>query len=93
MFNAQITNGPSGGNGWLTGAVRIMRDTIEIPGSERSFIIDSSVGISVGNSITTHFIIKGLVAGTYELKVQATALAENGSERVIDGLLIVYTFK
>ena len=93
MFNAQITNGPSGGNGWLTGGVRIMRDTVEIPGSERFFIIDSSVGISVGESITTHFIIEGLAAGTYELKVQATVLAENGSERVFDGLLIVYTYR
>ena len=58
MFNAQITNGPSGGNGWLTGGVRIMRDTVEIPGSERFFIIDSSVGISVGETITTPFIIE-----------------------------------
>lgn len=93
MFNAQISNGPTGGNGWLTGGVRIMRDTIEIPGSERFFIIDSSVGVSVGKSITTHFIIEGLAAGTYELKVQATALAENGSDRVVDGLLIVYTYR
>jgi len=92
MFNAQVSNGPTGGNGWLTGGVRIMRDTIEVPGSERSFIIDSPVGISVGNSITTHFIIAGLAAGTYELKVQATAQAEVGSDRVTDGLLIVYTY-
>ncbi len=93
MFNAQISNGPAGGNGWLTGGVRIMRDNVEIPGSERSFIIDSSVGFSVGNSITTHFIIEGLAAGTYELKVQATAQTENGSDRVEDGLLIVYTYR
>ncbi len=92
MFNALISNGPSGGNGWLTGGVRIMRDTVEIPRSERYFIIDSSVGISVGNSITTHFIIEDLAAGTYELKVQATVLSENGSERVEDGLLVVYTY-
>ncbi|MHA2130209.1 MAG: hypothetical protein ACW99L_09575, partial [Promethearchaeota archaeon] len=26
MFNAQISNGPVGGNGWITGGVRIMRD-------------------------------------------------------------------
>ena len=92
MFNAQVSNGPTGGNGWLTGGVRIMRNTVEVPGSERSFIIDSPVGISVGNSITTHFIIAGLAAGTYELKVQATAQAEVGSDRVTDGLLIVYTY-
>jgi len=93
MFNALISNGPTGGNGWLTGGVRIMRDTVEIPGSERAFIIDSPVGISVSNSITTHFIIEGLAAGTYELKVQATAQAEVGSDRVTDGLLIVYTYR
>ena len=92
MFNAQISNGPAGGSGWLTGGVRIMRDNVEIPGSERFFIIDSSVGISVAMSITTHFIIEGLAAGTYELKVQATAVAEVGSDRVEDGLLIVYTY-
>ena len=92
MFNAQISNGAIGGNGWLTGGVRIMMDTVEIPESRRFFIIDSSIGISVGNSITTHFIIEGLAAGTYELKVQATAQAENGSDRVEDGLLIVYTY-
>jgi len=93
MFNAQISNGPAGGSGWLTGGVRIMRDNVEIPGSERFFIIDSSVGISVAMSITTHFIIEGLAAGTYELKVQATAVAEVGSDRVEDGLLIVYTYR
>ena len=93
MFNALISNGPTGGNGWLTGGVRIMRDTVEIPGSERFFIIDSPVGISVANSITTHFIIENLAADTYELKVQATAVAEVGSDRVTDGLLIVYTYK
>jgi len=92
MFNAQFSNGPAGGSGWLTGGVRIMRDNVEIPGSERFFIIDSSVGISVAMSITTHFIIEGLAAGTYELKVQATAVAEVGSDRVEDGLLIVYTY-
>ena len=91
MFNALISNGPTGGNGWLTGAIRVMRDTVEIPGSERSFIIDSPVGISVANSITTHFIIENLAADTYELKVQATAQTEVGSDRVTDGLLIVYT--
>ena len=93
MFNAQISNSPTGGNGWLTGGVRIMIDTILIPRSERFFIFDSSVGVSVGNSITTHFIIENLAAGTYELKVQATAWAENGIERVEDGLLIVYTYR
>lgn len=93
MFNAQFSNGPTGGNGWLTGGVRIMRDNVLIPGSERFFIIDSSVGISVAMSITTHFIIEGLAAGTYELKVQATAVAEVGSDRVEDGLLIVYTYR
>jgi len=93
MFNAQISNAPAGGHGWLTGGVRIMRDNVLIPGSERFFIIDSSVGISVGMSITTHFIIEGLAAGTYELKVQATAQAQNGVARVEDGLLIVYTYR
>jgi len=93
MFNAQISNGPTGGSGWLTGGVRIMRDNVLIPGSERFFIIDSSVGTSVAMSITTHFIIEGLAAGIYELKVQATAVAEVGSDRVEDGLLIVYTYR
>ena len=93
MFNAQISNGPAGGNGWLTGGVRIMMDTVEIPESRRYFIIDSPVGFSVGESITTHFIIEGLAAGTYELKVQATAQTEKGSDRVEDGLLIVYTYR
>ncbi|HEC40234.1 MAG: hypothetical protein Lokiarch_10780 [Candidatus Lokiarchaeum sp. GC14_75] len=92
MFNAQISNGV-GGSGWLTGGVRIMMDTALIAKSERYFILDSTTGISVGNSITTHFIIEGLTAGTYELKVQATALAENGSDRIEDGLLIVYTYR
>ncbi|MHA2259890.1 MAG: hypothetical protein ACXACO_18155 [Promethearchaeota archaeon] len=93
MFNAQISNGPVGGNGWITGGVRIMRDNVEIPGSERFFIIDSPIGVSVGNSITTQFIIEGLAAGTYELKVQVTALAEVGLDRIEDGLLLVYTYK
>jgi hypothetical protein len=93
MFNAQISNGPAGGAGWLTGGVRVMRDNVLIPGSERVFIFDSTAGIMVGMSITTHFIIEGLAAGTYELKVQATALSEVGSDRIEDGLLIVYTYK
>lgn len=95
MFNAQFSNGLAGGNGWLTGGVRIMRDNVEIPGSERFFVIDSSnfPGNAVAMSITTHFIIEGLAAGTYELKVQATAVAEVGSDRVEDGLLIVYTYR
>lgn len=93
MFNALFSNGPTGGAGWLTGGVRIMRDNVEIPGSERYFIFDSTFGITVAMSLTTHFIIEGLSAGTYELKVQATALAEFGIESVNDGLLIVYTYK
>ena len=95
MFNAQIWNGATGGRGWLTGGVRIMRDNVEISGSERFFITDSSnyPGLAVAKSITTHFVIEGLAAGTYELKVQATAVAEFGSDRVEDGLLIVYTYR
>ncbi len=94
MFNAQISNGPSDGNGMLTGGVRIMRDNVLISGSERYFIIEISYGVfSIGNSITTSFIIEGLTAGTYELKVQATAQAENGLARIEDGLLIVYTYR
>ena len=95
MVKSQIWNGATGGKGWLTGGVRIMRDNVEIPGSERFFITDSSnyIGSTVAKSITTHFIIEGLTAGTYELKVQATALAEFGSDRVEDGLLIVYTYR
>ncbi len=93
MFNAQISNDPTGGSGWLTGGVKIMRNTVEIPGSERFFFTDTPVGLSVGSSITTHFIIEDLAAGTYELKVQATAQAQTGSVRVADGLLIVYTYR
>lgn len=93
MFNAQFSNGATGGAGWLTGGVRIMRDNVEIPGSERYFVIDSVVGVSVGYSLTTQFIIEGLAAGTYELKVQATAVAEVGSDRVEDGLLYIYTYR
>ncbi len=94
MFNAQIWNGANGGKGWLTGGVRIMMDNVVIPESERFFITDSSnyPGLTVAESITTHFIIEGLAAGTYELKVQATAAAQLGSDRVEDGLLIVYTY-
>ena len=88
MFNAQISNGPTGGTGWLTGGVKVMRDTVEIPGSERYFFIESSFGWSVGNSITTQFIIEGLAAGDYELKVQATAQAESLTDRIEDGLLL-----
>ena len=43
--------------------------------------------------LDSHFLLEGLAAGSYELKVQATAFAENGIERVEDGLLIVYTYK
>ena len=94
MFNAQISNGPSGGEGWLTGGVRIMRDNVLIPESERFFFIEiSTVVFSIGQSITTHFIIEGLAAGTYELKVQATALTDTLIDRVEDGLLIVYTYR
>ncbi|HDZ17738.1 hypothetical protein LCGC14_0626800 [marine sediment metagenome] len=95
MFNAQFSNGATGGKGWLTGGVRIMMDTVEIPGSRRFFIIDSSnyPGLTVAKSITTHFIIEDLAPGDYELKVQATAQAEIGSDRVEDGLLIVYTYR
>ncbi|MFX1500868.1 MAG: hypothetical protein ACFFDH_07890, partial [Promethearchaeota archaeon] len=94
MFNAQISNGATGGKGWLAGNVRIMRDNVAIPESERFFITDSSnfPWPTVADSITTHFIINGLTAGTYELKVQAAASAEVGAARVEDGLLIVYTY-
>ena len=93
MFNALISNGVGDGFGWLTGGVRIMRDNVEIFGSERFFIIEIFYGASsVAESITTHFIIEGLAAGTYEFKVQATAQAENGVARVTHGLLIVYTY-
>jgi len=93
MFNAEFSNGPTDGNGYLYGGVRIMRDNVEIPGSERSFNIESVIGIMVSYTLTTQFIIEGLAAGKYELEVQATAQAQNGVDRVKDGLLMVYTYR
>jgi len=61
--------------------------------AERGFNIDSTIGISVSYSLTTQFIIEGLAAGTYELKVQVTAQAEVGSDRVEHGLLYIHTYK
>jgi hypothetical protein len=93
MFNAQISNGPAGGAGWLSGSLRIMNEGVVIPQSERYFIFDSVAGIATGSPITTQFIIEGLDAGTYELKVQISAIAEVGSDRVEDGLLYIHTYK
>jgi len=92
MFNAQFSNGVGGGVGWLTGSVRITIDNVVISQSERYFILESVTGISVGCPITSQFIIEGLAAGTYELEVQVSALAEVGSDRIEDGLLYVHTY-
>lgn len=93
MFNAQISNGLGGGVGWLSGSVRIMIDNALIPQSERFFNLEAVAGIGVGCPITTQFIIEDLAAGTYELEVQISAIAEVGSDRVEDGLLYIHTYK
>ena len=98
MFNALFSNGASGGGtGFLTCGVRVMIDTtgsfVEIPGSERFFAYEVDYGIAMGSDITTQFIIEDLAAGTYELKLQATGDTEVGTDRLSDGLLMVYTYR
>ncbi|NVM36974.1 MAG: hypothetical protein HWN81_15365 [Candidatus Lokiarchaeota archaeon] len=87
LFNGEFTADV----GVLIGGVRLMLDNVEIPGSRREFNIETSVGVLMGYSITTHVLIDDLVAGEYEIEVQAFGFGT--SERIDDGLLTLFTFK
>jgi hypothetical protein len=86
LFNGQFYGTP----GILLGGIRFMRDNVEIPNSRRDFNIETTGGILMGNSITAHILIDSLAAGTYEIELQA--YGNGGSDRLDDGVLIIYTF-
>ena len=77
--------------GVLIGGVRLMIDNAEIPSSRREFNIETSGGALMGYSLTTHVLIDDLIAGVYEIEVQAFGAGTN--EKIDEGLLIIYTFK
>ena len=79
-----------GTTGYLAGGVRFMIDNVLIPNSERFFNIETTYGINMGYSMTAHILIDNLAAGTYEIEVQAFGVG--GSDRLDDGVLIIYTF-
>jgi len=79
-----------GSVGVLMGGIRFMRDNVLIPNSMRDFNIETTGGILMANSISAHILIDGLVAGTYEIELQAYGNGVN--DRLNDGVLIIYTF-
>ena len=88
LFNGQFLADP----GVLIGGIRFMRDNVEIPNSRRDFNIETTGALLMGYSITAHILIDNLAAGTYEIELQAYGSGENNSDRLIDGVLIIYTF-
>ena len=86
VFNGQFHGSP----GLLYGGVRFMRDNVEIPNSRRDFSIEVTGVVVMGNSITAHILIDNLVAGTYEIELQA--YGGGGGNRIDEGLLVIYTF-
>jgi hypothetical protein len=86
LFNGEFT----ANIGVLIGGVRLMRDNVEIPSSRREFNIETSGGALMGYSITTHVLINGLAAGTYEIEVQAFGVGV--SEYINEGVLAIYTY-
>jgi len=87
LFNGEFTANV----GVLLGGVRLMLDNTEIPSSMREFNIETSFAGLMGYSITTYVLIDDLVAGEYEIEVQAFGIGS--SERIDEGLLVIYTFK
>jgi len=87
LFNGEF----SGSVGVLIGGVRLMRNNVEIPNSRREFNIETSGGALMGYSLSTFVLIDNLAAGTYEIEVQAFGVG--GSDRIDDGLLVIYTYK
>jgi len=79
-----------GTTGYLAGGVRFMRNNVLIPNSERFFNIETTYGINMGYTMTAHILIDNLAAGTYEIELQA--FGAGGSDRLEDGVLIIYTF-
>lgn len=92
LFNAEISNDDVG-SGWLKGGIQITRDGVLIAKSNREFMIEAPIGSSIENSITTHFILQNLAAGTYEFQVQAKAQSQGGPVVVEKGLLMIYTYR
>ena len=88
LFNGQFKGTAPG---FLVGGVRFMRDNVEIPNSRRDFNIETTIGLLIGYSLTANVLIENLAAGTYEIEVQA--YCNGASDRIEDGLLIIYTFK
>ena len=86
LFNGQFLGLP----GVLMGGIRFMRDNVEIPNSRRDFNIETSSGVLMGYSMTANLLIDNLVAGTYEIELQAYGLG--GNDRLDDGVLVIYTF-
>jgi len=88
MFNGEFTSSV----GRLVGGVRLMRDNVEIPSSRREFTIETSGVALMGYSMTTYVLIDNLATGNYEIEVQAFGSSTGGSDRIDDGVLVIYTF-
>ncbi len=86
LFNCEFTANV----GILIGGIRLMLDNVEIPSSRREFNIETSGGFLMGNSLTASVLIDDLVAGTYEIELQAFGIGT--SDRLDEGLMIIYTF-
>jgi len=86
LFNGLFKGAP----GVLAGGVRFMRDNVEVPNSRRDFNIETSFGVLMAYSLTANILIENLAAGTYEIEVQA--YGHGVSDRIEDGLLVIYTF-
>ena len=87
LFNGQFKGIAPG---ILVGGVRFMRDNVEIPNSRRDFNIETTVGLIIGYSLTANVLIENLATGTYEIEVQA--YCNGDTDRMDDGVLIIYTF-
>ena len=86
LFNGLFKGQP----GVLAGGVRFMRDNVEVLNSRRDFNIETSFGVLMAYSLTANVLIENLAAGTYEIEVQA--YGHGVSDRIEDGLLVIYTF-
>ncbi len=87
-FNAYYT----ANIGVLQGGVRIMRDSVAIPESQRVFNIESSNGASIHFSLTSQVIVEGLSAGQYEIEVQVFGWSTGDDERIRSASLLIYTY-
>ena len=86
LFNGQFL----GTTGLLLGEIRFTIDNVVIPNSVRLFNIETTGGILMGNSISAQILVDNLAAGTYEIELQALGIGV--SDRLDDGLLVIYTY-